>query len=154
MTPTLSRDNFGTLRALRPALLTGLMVGAALSLLFSAWVLVANRIPSIERYADLRNAAAAASFFLVALIPFARYRNSAIQLLTSGILGWGIASLCYLAWSLYFGRLDDRMSAFHFFVMGAAVYGMATVLVWLGSLFHSARVHHMAMQPAARRRGH
>ena len=75
MTRTPSRDNFGTLRAFRPVLFTGVIVGAALSILFSTWVMVANRMPSLERYGNLRNAAAAGAIFLVSLLPLARFRN-------------------------------------------------------------------------------
>lgn len=154
MTRTLSRDNFGTLRALRPALMTAIKVGLTLSIILTSWVIFANRMPFLERYADLRNAVAAAAFLAVAIMPLIRYRNSAIRLLASGAIGWGIASLCYLVLSVYFARLQDRMSAFHIFVMGAAVYGLASILVWLGCLLKTARVHHISMQPATRRRGH
>src|SRR5579862_3663712 len=154
MTRPPSRDKLGTLRAFQSALRTGVWVGAALSLLFAVWVLLANRMPSLERFADLRNAAAAVSFLLVCLVPVARFRNSANQLFLSGAVGWAIASLSYLAWSLYFGRLQNRMSAQQFFVMGIAIYGLAAILVWLGGLLRSARVHHVSMQPAPRRRGH
>jgi tetrahydromethanopterin S-methyltransferase subunit B len=149
-----SRDKFGIPQAFYSALFTGIWVGAALSVLFTVWVVVANRMQSLERFADLRNAAAAASFFLVCLIPLVRFRNSANQFFTSGAVGWAIASLCYFVWSLYFGRLQNRMSAQQFFVMGIAIYGLAAILVWLGGLLRSARVHHVSMQPAPRRRGH
>jgi len=154
MTRTPSRDNFSTLRALRPVLVTGASVGAVLSLLFSAWVLVANRMPSLERYADLRNAAAAAAFFLVALVPVARYCNSAMRLLMSSTIACGILSLSYFAWSLHFGRLESHMSAFEILVKGVAIYGLAAILIWLGTLLRSARIHHISMQPATRRRSH
>lgn len=149
-----SRDKFGTLRAFQPALRTGICVGAALAVLFTVWVILANRLPALERFANLRNAAAAASFILVSLIPVARFRNSANQLFLSGAVGWALASLCYLAWSLYFGRLQNRMSAQQIFVMGLAIYGLAAILVWLAGLLRSARIHHVSMQPATRRRGH
>jgi hypothetical protein len=153
MTRTQSRDNFAALGSLRSALPVGITVGIGLSLMFSVWLFVANRMPSLERYANLRNAAAAGAFFLVSLLPLACYRNAPVKLFLSGFIGCAIASLCFFACSMRFNRLENRVSAFQVFVMGGALYGLAAILVWLGTLLRSARIHHISMQPATRRRG-
>lgn len=154
MTRTQSRDNFPTLGSLRSALPVGITVGAGLSLMFSVWLIVANRMPSLERYANLRNVAAAGAFFLVSLLPLACYRNAPLRLFLSGFIGCAIASLSFFGWSMRFNRLENHVSAFQVFVMGGALYGLAAILVWLGTLLRSARIHHISMQPATRRRGH
>jgi hypothetical protein len=154
MTRTQSRDNFPTLGSLRSALPVGITVGAGLSLMFSVWLIVANRMPSLERYANLRNVAAAGAFFLVSLLPLACYRNAPLRLFLSGFIGCAIASLSFFGWSMRFNRLENHVSAFQVFVMGGALYGLSAILVWLGTLLRSARIHHISMQPATRRRGH
>jgi hypothetical protein len=134
---------------------TGALEGALLSAILTAWLLIANRVPFFDRFASLRNAIAIASLFLAGLIPIARFRNSAKDVLPAGALGLGIACLCYRAWAIYFEGLADRLGAFQLFVMGLAVYGLASVLLWVGSMIRSARHHHhLAVQPAPRRPTH
>jgi hypothetical protein len=125
-----------------PALRTGLRMGVLLSVVLTAWLILANRVTLLDRLAIVRNAAALAVLFLIAFEPIARFRNSARDLLISGGIGWAIASLCYFVWTLYFNRLSLRMGAFRVFVMGVAVYILMAAVVWISGLIRAAHHHH------------
>ena len=60
-------DRFFSLR--EPTLRIGIFTGVALSAVFSAWLLVANRVPQLERFASLRNLAAAGTLLVLMSIP-------------------------------------------------------------------------------------
>jgi hypothetical protein len=142
MSPSRSRDNM-LYRWLRyPALRTGLRMGVLFSVVLTAWLILANRVGVLDRLAIVRNAAALAVLFLIAFEPVARFRNSARDLLLSGLIGWAIGSLCYFGWTLYFDRLTNRMGPFQVFVLGAAVYLLLAVVVWIGGLIRVAHHHH------------
>jgi hypothetical protein len=71
-------QKFGhVVRELRRVARTGALVGVLLSSILTAWLLVANRVPSLERFAGIRNAIAVALLLLAAVIPVVRFRNSA-----------------------------------------------------------------------------
>jgi predicted membrane channel-forming protein YqfA (hemolysin III family) len=133
-----------------PPLRTGLRMGVLLSLVLTAWLILANRVGVLDRLAIVRNAAALAVLFLIAFEPIARFRNSARDLLVSGGIGWAIGSLCYFVWTMYFHRLAGRMGAFHIFVLGAAVYLFMAVVVWIGGLIRVSRHHHLAAESKLR----
>lgn len=144
-----------TIRELRRVGRTGALVGVLLSSILTTWLVVANRVPSLERFAGLRNAIAVALLLLVAAIPVVRFRNSAKEIFPAGVIALGMASLCFYGWTFYFEGLSDRsgMNPFQIFVLGSASYGLAAAILWLISLVRSARHHHqMTMQPATRRR--
>jgi hypothetical protein len=144
-----------TARALRRVIRVGAIEGVLLSMILTAWLLIANRVPSLYRFASVRNALAVAALFLVGLIPIARFRNSPKDVLPAGAIGLGMACLCYWAWTIYFEDLADRMGASRIFVMGIVAYTLAAVLLWIGSMIRSARHHHqLAMQHAPRRPSH
>lgn len=134
---------------------TGAAEGVLLSGIITTWLLIANRVPYFDRFASLRNAAAIAALFLVGLIPIAKFRNSAKDVLPAGAIGLGMACLCYWAWTVYFEGLADRMGAFQIFVMGIVLYTLASVILWVASMIRSARHHHqLQMQHAPRRPTH
>jgi hypothetical protein len=142
-----------TIRELRRVGRTGALVGVLLSSILTAWLLVANRVPSLERFAGFRNAIAVALLLLAAAIPVVRFRNSAKEIFPAGVIALTIATICYYGWTIYFEELSDRMSPIQIFVLGTASYGLASAILWMTSLVRSARHHHqITMQPAARRR--
>ncbi len=149
-------EKFGhAARALRRVVRTGAIEGVLLCMILTAWLLIANRVPSFDRFASLRNAISVAALFLAGLIPIARFRNSPKDVLPAGTIGLGMACLCYWAWTIYFEGLADRMGAFQIFVMGLVAYTLAAVLLWVGNMIRSARHHHqLAMQHAPRRPSH
>ncbi len=142
MSPSQSRDKKRRTLFHHPALRTGLRTGVSLSIVLTAWLILANRVTVLDRLAIIRNAAALAMLLLIAFEPIARFRNSARDLLASGIIGWTIGSLCYFGWTMYFELLSQRMSPFHLFFMGAAVYTLIAAVVWIGGLIRASRNHH------------
>ena len=142
-----------TLRALRRIARVGAFVGVLLSALLTAWLFIANRVPALDQFAAFRNAIAAGALIAVALIPILRFRRHPVEVVLSAIVSLGIACLCYFAWTVYFERLANRMSASRIFIMGMAVYSFVAAALWLLSLVRNARDHHhLEMEPAARRR--
>jgi len=138
----LPRDPRRILSVVRPAIVSGVVVGLLLSILLTTWLFVANRLATLEPYAVERNAAAAAAGIMIAALPFLRFRRSARGLVLCGMICWGLVSLCYFAWSLYFDRLADRVGALHLFV----IYGLAAALVWVGSVIRALRRHQLVAE--------
>jgi hypothetical protein len=129
----------------------GILTGLALSGVFLTWLFAANRMPELERFAYLRNVAAAAAVLVLMSLPVFRFLISPAQMFVSGILGWGLASLCYFLLEIRFPRLENRMGALHVFMLGAIAYGFLSVLAWVVSILRLARRHSVV---AARHRGH
>lgn len=130
-------DRFFSLR--EPTLRIGIFTGVALSAVFSAWLLVANRVPQLERFASLRNLAAAGTLLVLMSIPVCRFLTSPVRMFVSGILGWTLATLCYILLEMDFPRLDSRMGALHVFMLGTIAYGFLAVLAWVVSICVLAR---------------
>jgi hypothetical protein len=129
----------------------GVIVGAALSGVAIAWLLVANRLPALDRLAMPRNLAAVALAMIFMLVPFYRFRRNPYHLFTCGLTAWSILTLVYAILQIPFPRLTTRMGTFHFFVLGAVLLGLASALLWVlqivFSLWHGPAV-------PARRRAH
>jgi hypothetical protein len=124
------------------ALRTGVRIGVLLSIVLTAWLILANRVSVLDRLAIVRNAAAITLLFLIGFEPIARFRNSARDLLVSGLIGWTIGSLCYFGWTIYFVDLSNHMGPLQVFVLGAGVYILLAVIVWIGGMIRIARHHH------------
>src|SRR3974377_2104549 len=73
-----------------PAVRTGIYAGVALSAVFIAWIVIANRVPQLEVLATERNVVAAILLALLAAVPVVRFLRSPAELLASGLLAWGI----------------------------------------------------------------
>lgn len=132
-----------------PVLRAGAYSGAGLSLGFTAWLLVANRVPMLEHVAGLRNAVATGFLGVLALVPVWCFLRQPGRLFFSGIVAWGIFGLSYRILLFIFPRLEARMGAFHFFILGAVAYaGLATVC-WVTFLVLDVRREHATK--AARR---
>ncbi len=142
MSPSQLRDKYWHPWFRHQALRTGVRMGVLLSVVLTAWLIIANRVSILDRLAILRNAAALTLLFLIAFEPIARFRNSARDLLLSGLIGWAIGSLCFFGWTIYFVHLSNRIGPFQVFVLGAAVYILLAVIVWIGGMVRTARHHH------------
>jgi hypothetical protein len=134
-------------KGLAPWLRTGLFVGIGLSLVFIAWLFIANRVPALEEFALLRNAVGAALMLILMIIPATLYARFPGRLLASGLIGWTLFSLCYRLMEQFFELLETRLGAFHVFMMGVVVYLILAVLGWITLLWlltrrAGARVHH------------
>jgi hypothetical protein len=141
-------------RQFRRVVITGAFVGVLFCVVLSTWLFVANRMPSLEAFAQLRNAVAAGLLIFFAAIPILRFRNSAGEIFPAGALAVAMLSLCYYAWTIYFQGLADRKSPIQILVLGLVCYGLAAVVMWVFGLCRSARHHHhhVAIEAASRRR--
>ena len=121
-------------RLSRTALKLGVVVGAGLSGVAIAWLLIANRLPGFDRLAMLRNAAAGALVIAFMLVPICRFRRYPSHVFACGLTSWSILTLVYAILQIPFPRLAARMGTFHFFILGAVLVGMASALLWVGQL--------------------
>jgi len=127
----------------------GVLTGAYLCVVMVVAVLAANRVPFLEPFAEIRNWVARGAFFLVMLIPIAFFRRSAVWLFFSAVLGWTILCLAYWAMGIPFEHLHVRLRPpLNLFVIGACVYGVVAVVLWVSTMLLGIR--HSA--PAAHRR--
>lgn len=117
----------------------GIYTGVCLSLVFTAWILVANRVPFLEPLARQRNLAATLLLILIAAMPVIRFLRSPADLLLSGLLAWGLLTFTYRVLTFFFGLLEDYYSAFHVFVLGAVAYLLFATVSWVGIMVWRAR---------------
>ena len=124
----------------------GVYVGVCLTLVFTAWLVIANRAPFLERFALERNIAAAAILAFVAALPVFRFLRMPGHLLASGLIGWFIFSLSYRATPSKFlfavSPLSDWHSTAQVFVLGAVVYMILATLCWVvGTIWRAREAH-------------
>jgi len=137
-------------RALRhPCLISGGILGVCMAATAIAWVLIANRVPALDRFAFQRNLAAAVALGLLALVPALRFFKSPARIFLSGIVAWTILAAAYRIMENPFPLLSDRLGAFHLFMMGAVVFGVMSVALWVAQLILHTR--QQALAPARRR---
>jgi hypothetical protein len=131
---------YGSFHSFRNASVrTGVYVGVFLTIVFSAWVIVANRVPVLDRFALARNLAAVAVLGLLALFPVLRFWRLPGNLLASSLIAWLIFSLSYRILSMDFSGLEERFSAVQIFVLGAVAYMLVVTLSWLGTIIRRVR---------------
>jgi hypothetical protein len=113
------------------ALKLGLVIGAGLSGVAIAWLLIANRLPALDPLAMIRNVAAGALVIMLMLVPACRFRRHPSHLFACSITAWSILTLVYAVLQIPFPRLAARMGTFHFFMLGAVLLGLASALLWV-----------------------
>ncbi|HKN76212.1 MAG TPA: hypothetical protein VJW94_13630 [Candidatus Acidoferrum sp.] len=123
---------------------TGIYVGIVLSTVFSGWVILANDVPSLDRFALARNLAAVALLGLIALFPVLRFWRMPGNLLASSLVAWVLFSAAYRVLCMRFGGLEERSSAVQVFVLGAVLYMLVVTLSWLGTIIRRARASHVS----------
>jgi hypothetical protein len=122
-----------------PVVRTGLTTGVLLSLVMMVALVAANRVPSLETYALERNAICFGLFALVALIPIVRFLRSPGQQFTSGIIGWIVLTLAYVAAGNFFHKLHSTLrTPGVVLAYGAALYGFAAVACWVAIMVRLA----------------
>jgi hypothetical protein len=124
------------------AVRTGVYAGVFLTLIFTIWLVLANRVPILEHVALERNIAAAVALCLFAAVPILRFARWPGHLLASSLIAWLIFTVGYRILSLIFTRLSDRLSPFHVFMLGAVVYMIVTTICWIGTAIWKARESH------------
>ena len=126
---------------------SGVYGGVGLTLVFTAWLIVANRVPFLERLALERNRAAAAALCFLALVPIFRFWRMPGTLLASSLIAWSIFSLSYRVLCLVFRGLSEWHSTFHVFMLGAVVYLILTTFFWIVTILRKARASHVSRPP-------
>ena len=121
----------------------GVLTGIYLSCVFVAWLIVANRIPALEPFAEARNLVGGALLVTILAIPALRFRRDPGRLFVAGLTSWTLLTLAYMAAEIHFTLLESRMGAFHVFVLGAVSYGFVAVLDWVFLICAGVRHQHM-----------
>lgn len=124
------------------AVRTGVYVGVCLTLVFVAWLVIANHVPFLERFALERNIAAAAVLGFLAAVPVLRFFRDPGNLLASSLIGWSLFTFSYRVLCTFFSRLSDWHSTFLVFMIGAVVYMILTTVCWIGTFIWRARAAH------------
>lgn len=133
-----------------PVVRTGLITGVLLSLIMAIALIAANRILQFEPFALERNAICFGLFTLAALTPIVRFRSSPGQQFTSGMIGWAVLTMAYVADGNYFHNLYTALrTPGVVLAYGAALYGMIAIICWVASMIQSGAHHRPA--PARRR---
>jgi hypothetical protein len=117
---------------------TGVYAGLGLSIVFTVWVFVANRIPAVEHLAFERNLIGAASLGLFAAVPVLRFLRFPGHLLASSLIAWTIFALTYRVLCIRFDGLAARYGAVHVFALGAVLYLILATVSWLGTVIWKA----------------
>ncbi len=130
-----------------PILYTGLCTGGLLAAMLMVALFLANRAPSLETHALLRNVGCAGFLALIMAFPIARFYSSPVRLFVSGTLSWAILSISYWLAGLYLQNLENRVgkTTFELLFVGAVLYSIAAVACWVVSLIFAA--FHPPAQP-------
>ena len=136
-TPLPSRLRLPLLR--HPCVLLGAILGACLAGIAIAWLLVANRAPTMAQFALERNLIAASAIAVIMLLPFFLFLGSPRRIFLSGVIAWAILAVCYWLLGFLFVHLANRLSAFHLFALGAIVLGVVAALDWVALIVIAAR---------------
>ena len=125
------------------SLRTGTLIGIYLSCAFVAWLVVANRVPALEPYAEARNLVGGSVLLIILAIPVLRFRHQPGKLFVAGLSAWTLLTLTYIAAEVHFTLLESRMGAFHVFMLGAVSYGFVAVLDWVFLMCAVVRHQHI-----------
>lgn len=137
-----------------PTVRNGAITGVLLSLVMLASLVLANRMKRFDLFALERNAICSGIFVFVAMLPVVRFWRSPVQLFASGILGWVIFTLAFVAAGNFFLRLHSQLrTPGVVLAYGAAGYGLIAVLSWVGDMLQSA-VHHPPIRAHRRPQEH
>jgi hypothetical protein len=120
----------------------GLLGGAGLSLAFSGWIYLANRVPVFDRISVERNLAAAAIMGVLAFIPVLSFFREPASLLISSLVSWTMLTVTYWMLGLFFYALREWYSTFEVFMLGAVLYLIAATVSWIGRCIWKARSAH------------
>ncbi len=114
----------------------GVLVGIYLTLVMVASLLLANRFPALENLAGIRNLVSYGVFAVLAAIPVWMFRQSPGSLFLSSTTAWAVFSLMYALMGLPFENLFARLhkTPGNVFMLGAIVYGLLAVVVWVASM--------------------
>ena len=129
--------------ASRHPLRTGVYTAASLVIVMLSGLVIANRFPSLERYAFERNAAMYTVFVLLMLVPLVRWLDRPVQMFAAAMVGWVLFAGAYDLAGMVFRNLFQvlRRTPFEVLVEGAIVYGLCAVGAWVAEMILHARRH-------------
>jgi hypothetical protein len=127
----------------------GVVTGVYLSIVFVAWLVVANRFPGLQSFAGIRNLAGAVTVLLLTLIPVLRFRREPVRMFVAGLTAWTLLTLTYIGMEMNFSLLESRMGAFHIFMLGGITYCFVAVFHWVLLICVEARHQHVAQSAHA-----
>ncbi len=120
----------------------GVLTGAYLTAIMAVALIIANRMPFLDIFAEIRNSACYALFGIVAIVPVCTFLRRPWHLFTSGLTAWLIFSLAYAGAGTIFSNLFTRkLFPFNAFMIGAMFYGLSAVTVWLVQMIAAMRAH-------------
>jgi uncharacterized membrane protein required for colicin V production len=120
----------------------GLLAGGGLSLAFSGWIYLANRVPVFNPISVERNLAAAAIMGVLAFIPVLSFFREPASLLIASLISWSILTITYWTLGMFFSALRAWYSTFEVFMLGAVLYLIAATVSWIGRCIWKARSAH------------
>ena len=121
------------------AIRTGVYTGVCLSLVFTAWLVIANQVPFLERFAFERNVAGAGVFVFLAAVPVLRFLRWPGNLVASSVIAWVIFSIVYRILCLIYHGLTNWHSTPQVFMIGVVSYMMFATLSWIGAIIRKVR---------------
>jgi hypothetical protein len=122
-----------------PPVRTGVYVGLAMSLVFTTWILIANRVPMSAGFAMERNVCALVLLLSIASIPVVRFYRAPNAMLLSSLIGWSLLTVTYELLCLQFVLLNEHYSTGRVFVIGALLYLILATLSWVGNMVWRVR---------------
>lgn len=140
--PTTEHHDVGEVHSSRRPVRTGVYTAALLVIVMFSGLVVANRFPSLERYAFERNAAFYTVFVLLMLVPVIRFLDRPVQMFGSAMVGWVLFVGAYDLAEIYFRNLFQVLrTPFEALVEGAILYGLCAVGSWVAGMILHARRH-------------
>ena len=133
---------------MQPALVLGLYIGAALTIVMLGALVLANRVPALEPYAFERNAACYALFVMLLLAPVLRFINRPVKMFVASMTSWILLTAAYNFAGMYFHSLFEVLQRTPFEVLaeGATVFGVLAVASWVCRMILQARRHARARE--------
>jgi len=125
------------------AIRTGVYSGAGLSIVFTVWLIIANHVSVLERFAMARNIIAAILLGFLAAVPVVRFFRLPGNLIISSMIGWAILTAWYRLLCTVFSALSEWHSTFQVFMYGVVVYLIVATVCWIGTIIWRARSHHI-----------
>src|ERR1700683_2627547 len=118
---------------LTAVIITGTVTGVLLTSVMLGSLFTANRTNIFYSEAGLRDLICSTLFGVVMMIPVLRFFRSPGRMFRAGLFGWVIFVLAYSCTAIYYSNLVNRLgkTSFHVLVLGATVYGVLAVCVWV-----------------------
>lgn len=147
--PEAHRSRMRVLYAIAP-LRVGLLTGGLLVLVMLVSLFTANRLPTLESAAVLRNDICRAAFGMVMLIPIFVFLSHSRRMFASALFGWSLFALGYDFAGMYFSDLFTTLgrTPFEVLILGLVFYGVVAAVSWVAWMVLA--VSHETAAPATR----